>query len=50
MLHRAGITHEATGNTIRIDTEGPRNEGYSGFIAEFVFDDNGALERTGVWE
>jgi hypothetical protein len=50
MLNRAGVLYVEEENRIEIGTEGPRNEGYSMFMAEFIFDDLGNLERTGVWE
>lgn len=29
---------------------GPKNEGYSMFVAEFGFNEDGSLDRIGVWE
>jgi hypothetical protein len=38
------------GSIITLNTNGGNNAGYSGFYTEFVFDGDGNLLSTGVWE
>lgn len=52
MLNRAGVAWEAEDpSEVTIEAgKGPKNEGYSYFIARFHFAPDGALAKVGVWE
>lgn len=55
MLDRAGVVHKVQDGdkpgVLTIEAkDGERNDGYAGFIAQFIFRDDGSLHRVGVWE
>lgn len=53
MLSRAGVRCVVSddGSSISVHAgDGPRNRGYSGFVACFEFDPVGDLVQAGVWE
>jgi hypothetical protein len=61
MLTRAGVVfretdliekHKAAGRTgiFCQEGDGPRNEGYTSFVAAFTFEPDGSLYSVGAWE
>lgn len=53
MLDHAGVkyTLDTKENTLEIyGDDGPKNEGYTAFVAVFHFTEDGKLEKVGVWE
>jgi hypothetical protein len=46
----AGVGYDHPERAIVIETDGPRNVGYVGFVAEFYFDDDERFVKVGVWE
>lgn len=51
MFQRAGVVMKETEKGFEVYAkDGPHNVGYAGFLADFEFDEAGALKAVGAWE
>jgi c-di-GMP-related signal transduction protein len=55
MLDRAGVVYKYQDDdppgTLTIEAkDGEKNKGYTYFIAQFVFREDGSLDHVGIWE